>query len=146
MAIRAMSERDDIIDADAAAEPVGAYPHARRAGQLLFLSGIGPRVRGEQAIPGVVLDASGQVVAYDIAAQCHAVMRNVRGVLEAAGSSWDKLVDVTVFLTDIERDFATYNRIYAEYFPGPQRPCRTTVEVRRLPTPIAIELKCIATV
>jgi 2-aminomuconate deaminase len=141
-----MSERVDVIESAGAAEPVGAYPHARRAGGLLFLSGIGPRVRGERAIPGVVLDPQGRVVDYDIAAQCHAVMRNVRAVLDAAGSSWDKLVDVTVFLTDIERDFDTYNRIYAEYFPGPSRPCRTTVEVRRLPTPIAIELKCIATI
>jgi 2-aminomuconate deaminase len=141
-----MSERVDVIESAGAAEPVGAYPHARRAGGLLFLSGIGPRVRGERSIPGVVLDAQGRVVDYDIAAQCHAVMRNVRAVLDAAGSSWDKLVDVTVFLTDIERDFDTYNRVYAEYFPGPARPCRTTVEVRRLPTPIAIELKCIATI
>ena len=141
-----MSERVDVIESAGAAEPVGAYPHARRAGGLLFLSGIGPRVRGERAIPGVVLDPQGRVVDYDIAAQCHAVMRNVRAVLDAAGSSWDKLVDITVFLTDIERDFDTYNRIYAEYFPGPSRPCRTTVEVRRLPTPIAIELKCIATI
>jgi 2-aminomuconate deaminase len=141
-----MTERDDIVEATGAAEPVGAYPHARRVGDLLFLSGIGPRVRGESAIPGVVMNERGEVVDYDIAAQCHSVMRNVRAVLEAAGSSWDKLVDVTVFLTDIRRDFATYNRVYAEYFPGPARPCRTTVEVTRLPTPIAIELKCIATV
>jgi 2-aminomuconate deaminase len=140
-----MSEAKDNVQAPAAAEPIGAYPHARKVGHLLFLSGIGPRTRGEDAIPGVVLDGAGGVVDYDIAAQCHAVMRNVRAVLDAAGSSWDRLVDITVFLTDIERDFATYNRIYAEYFPGPARPCRTTVEVRRLPTPIAIELKCIAT-
>jgi 2-aminomuconate deaminase len=139
-----MTQRDDIVEATGAAEPVGAYPHARRAGGLLFLSGIGPRERGSASIPGVTLDAQGRVVDYDIEAQCHAVMRNVRAVLEAAGSSWDKLVDVTVFLTDIERDFAAYNRVYAEYFPGPVRPCRTTVEVRRLPTPIAIEMKCIA--
>jgi 2-aminomuconate deaminase len=141
-----MSERNDSFDAAGAAEPIGPYPHARRVGDLLFLSGIGPRVRGQQSIPGVVLDAAGAVVDYDIAEQCHAVMRNVRAVLEACGSSWERLVDVTVFLTDIERDFATYNRVYAQYFPGPLRPCRTTVEVRRLPTPIAIELKCIATV
>lgn len=139
-----MTQRDDIVEATGAAEPVGAYPHARRAGGLLFLSGIGPRERGSASIPGVTLDAQGRVVDYDIEAQCHAVMRNVRAVLEAAGSSWDKLVDVTVFLTDIERDFAAYNRVYAEYFHGPVRPCRTTVEVRRLPTPIAIEMKCIA--
>jgi 2-aminomuconate deaminase len=141
-----MGKRDDIVEAAGAAEPVGAYPHARRVGGLLFLSGIGPRVRGESAIPGVVLDARGEVVDYDIAAQCHAVMRNVRAVLEASGSSWERLVDVTVFLTDIRRDFEIYNRVYGEYFPGPARPCRTTVEVRRLPTPIAIELKCIATI
>lgn len=125
--------------------PVGAYPHARRAGDLLFLSGIGPRQASGERIPGVVLDDQGEVVDYDIAAQCHAVFANVRNVLEACGSSWDKLVDVTVFLTDIPRDFDTYNEIYAEYF-GANRPCRTTVEVTRLPTPIAIELKCIATI
>lgn len=132
------------IESVQAPEPVGAYPHARRAGSLLFLSGIGPRQRGATAIPGVTLDAAGGVAAVDIEAQCHSVMRNVRQVLEDSGASWDALVDVTVFLTDIRRDFAAFNRIYAEYFPGPTRPCRTTVEVARLPTPIAIELKCIA--
>ena len=131
------------IDTQQAPEPVGAYPHARRVGNLLFLSGIGPRVRGSREIPGVVLDADGEVVDYDIAAQCHSVFRNVRAVLEAAGARWDQLVDVTVFLTDIPRDFDIYNRIYAEYFAD-ARPCRTTVEISRLPTPIAIELKCIA--
>ena len=134
------------FDAQGAPEPVGAYPHARRVGNLLFLSGIGPRVRGSEEIPGVRLGADGKVRDYDIAAQCHSVMRNVRRVLEEAGSSWEQLVDVTVFLTDIERDFATFNKIYAEYFSATPRPARTTVEVTRLPTPIAIELKCIATV
>lgn len=126
-------------------EPLGPYPHARRVGDLLFISGMGPRRRGEQQIPGVELDAAGRVVRYDIEAQCRAVFDNVRVILEDAGSSWERLVDVTVFLTDLERDFATYNRIYAEYF-GAVKPCRTTVGVTRLPGPIAIELKCIATV
>jgi len=139
-----MTSAPQITTASAPA-PVGAYPHARRVGQLLFLSGVGPRMPGSNEIPGNVYDGSGALVGYDIEAQCRQVFANVRAVLDEAGSSWDKLVDVTVFLTDIERDFATYNRIYAEYFPGPARPCRTTVEVRRLPTPIAIELKCIAT-
>jgi 2-aminomuconate deaminase len=130
---------------DHAPEPVGLYPHARRVGNLLFLSGIGPRRRGSQVIPGVVLDEADRVVDYDIEAQCHAVFENVRRVLEEAGSSWNKLVDVTVFLTNIERDFAAYNRVYAEYFADNQ-PCRTTVEINALPTPIAIELKCIATI
>ncbi len=131
------------VEAQGAPEPVGAYPHARRVGNLLFLSGLGPRVKGSKEIPGVVLNDAGEVVDYDIEAQCHSVFRNVREVLEAAGARWDQLVDVTVFLTNIPRDFKTYNRVYAEYFAD-AAPCRTTVEISRLPTPIAIELKCIA--
>ncbi len=133
----------DRIDSQTAPEPVGAYPHARRAGKLLFLSGVGPRQRGSQQIPGVELDAEGNICSYDIAVQCHAVFDNVRTILEDAGSSWAELVDVTVFLTNMDQDFAVYNKIYAEYFKVNQ-PCRTTVEVNKLPTPIAIELKCIA--
>lgn len=128
-----------------AAEPVGHFPHARRVGNLLFLSGIGPRERGSKKIPGVELAADGSVLSHDITAQCHAVFTNVRTILWEAGSDWSKLVDVTVFLTHMERDFATYNKVWAEYFKD-NPPCRTTVEVNRLPTPIAIELKCIATV
>lgn len=133
-----------IFESQKAPEPVGAYPHARRVGNLLFLSGVGPRERGAKKIPGVELDAHGNIVSYDIEAQCHSVFRNVRVILEEAGSSWDKLVDVTVFLTNMKDDFETYNRIYADYFRQIQ-PCRTTVEISSLPTPIAIELKCIAT-
>lgn len=136
--------RAGITRASGAPAPVGSYPHARRVGNLLFLSGIGPRVAGSDEIPGVTLDADGRVVARDIEAQCHSVFRNVRRVLEEAGSSWERLVDVTVFLTRMKEDFATYNRVYAEYFRTSQ-PCRTTVEVKSLPTPIDIELKCIAT-
>lgn len=128
-----------------APEPVGAYPHARRVGNLLFLSGIGPRVRGSKEIPGVTMDGNGNVVKYSIEEQCHSVFRNVKIVLEEAGSSWDNLVDITVFLTNMQKDFATFNRVYGEYFTANQ-PCRTTVEVNALPTPIAIELKCIATI
>jgi len=128
-----------------APEPVGLYPHARRVGNLLFLSGIGPRERGSKDIPGVTLDAQGNIVSYDIEKQCHSVFGNVKAVLEDAGSSWDKIVDVTVFLTNMKADFTTYNRIYAEYFKDNQ-PCRTTVEIKSLPTPIAIELKVIATI
>jgi len=131
--------------AERAPEPVGSYPHARRVGNLLFLSGIGPRVRDSAEIPGVTLDLTGQVIGRDIEAQCRSVFDNVRRVLEEAGSSWDRLVDITVFLTHMKEDFDTYNRIYAEYFRENQ-PCRTTVEVTSLPTPIAIELKCIATI
>ncbi len=131
------------IKTDNAPEPVGAYPHARRVGDFIFLSGIGPRPAGGGPVPGVTLDESGEISSYDIAAQCHAVFANVRSVLESAGASWDSLVDVTVYLTNIRRDFDTFNRIYAEYFSA-DGPCRTTVEVNRLPTPIAIELKCIA--
>ena len=137
--------RPDKIESSKAPEPVGAYPHARRVGHLLFLSGVGPRKRGSRDIPGVTLDAQGNIKNYDIEAQCRSVFENVRLILEEAGSSWDKLVDVTVFLTNMQRDFAAYNRVYAEYFKNNQ-PCRTTVEVAALPTPIAIELKCIATV
>ena len=133
------------IESSKAPEPVGAYPHARRVGNLLFLSGVGPRKRGSREIPGVTLDAQGNLIAHDIEAQCRSVFENVRLILEDAGSSWGNLVDVTVFLTDMKHDFQTYNRLYAEYFRDNQ-PCRTTVEVTALPTPIAIELKCIAVV
>jgi 2-aminomuconate deaminase len=128
-----------------APEPVGAFPHAKRVGNLLFLSGIGPRERGKKEIPGVTLDAAGSIVAYDIETQCRAVFANVRTVLEDAGSTWDRIVDVTVFLTNMKADFATFNRLYAEHFATNQ-PTRTTIEVRALPTPIAIELKVIATI
>ena len=126
-----------------APRPVGLYPHARRVGNLLFLSGLGPRDPATNTVPGNVLDAQGRLVSHDIRAQCHAVFRNVRAVLEDAGASWEDVVDVTVFLTDLERDFAAYNEVYAEYFSA-SRPTRTTVGVSRLPTPIAIELKVIA--
>ena len=128
-----------------APDPVGLYPHARQVGNLLFLSGIGPRKRGSKEIPGVKLAPDGTVESYDIAVQCRSVFENVRAVLEDAGARWEDLVDVTVFLTDMERDFAIFNRLYAEHFAG-VRPCRTTVEVTALPTPIAVELKCIAEV
>ena len=128
-----------------APEPVGAYPHARKVGNLLFLSGVGPRERGSKKIPGVELDSAGTIVAYDIEVQCHSVFQNVRYILEDAGSAWNQLVDVTVFLTNMNDDFETYNRIYTEYFKDNQ-PCRTTVEISSLPTPIAIELKCVATI
>ena len=134
------------FESSRAAEPVGAFPHAKRVGDLLFLSGIGPRVRATKEITGVTRDTSGRVIAHDIEAQCHAVFENVRLVLEDAGVSWSNIVDVTVFLTHMADDFATYNRIYAEYFAGSGKPnpTRTTVEVTALPTPIAIELKVIA--
>jgi 2-aminomuconate deaminase len=135
----------DAIHASTAPKAVGHYPHARRAGDLLFLSGIGPRDPANNAIPGNEYDADGRLLAYDIAAQTHAVFANVRAVLEASGARWDDLVDVTVYLTDINRDFKTYNAIWAEYFPDPAAaPCRTTLGITALPTPIAIELKCIA--
>src|SRR4030081_1182265 len=129
-----------------APEPVGAFPHAKRVGNLLFLSGIGPRVRGSKEIPGVTLDAGGKIANYDIETQCRAVFENVNLVLEDAGASWSDIVDVTVFLTNMKKDFPIYNRIYAEHFAGDGKPnpTRTTVEVTALPTPIAIELKVIA--
>ena len=131
------------IETNKAPKPVGAYPHARRVGNLLFLSGIGPRDAATDGVPGLEQSASGNFTAFDFEAQCHSVFRNVRAVLEASGAKWEDLVDVTVFLTDMQRDFSTYNRIYGEYFADHQ-PCRTTVGIDSLPTPIAIELKCIA--
>ena len=135
----------DLFNSSKAPEPVGLYPHARRVGNLLFLSGVGPRERGSKKIPGVELDEEGNIVSYDIAVQCRSVFQNVRYILEEAGSSWDKLVDVTVFLTNMKDDFPIYNKLYAEYFRENQ-PCRTTIEINKLPTPIAIELKCIAVI
>ena len=128
-----------------APEPVGSYPHARQVGELLFLSGIGPRRKGSRDIPGVVLDSDGRITNYDIAEQCHSVFKNVRTVLEECGSSWENLVDVTVFLTNMKDDFPVFNQIYAEYFKDIM-PSRTTLEINALPTPIAIELKCVAVV
>jgi 2-aminomuconate deaminase len=129
-----------------APEPVGPYPHARKIGNLLFLSGVGPRKKGSKEIPGVTLDDDKNIVAYDIETQCHSVFQNVKWILEESGSRWENLVDVTVYLTNMKRDFPIFNKIYAEYFPDKtSQPCRTTVEVNALPTPIAIELKCIAT-
>jgi 2-aminomuconate deaminase len=133
----------DRIRTDNAPAPVGAYPHARRVGDLLFLSGVGPRQPGSNEVPGNVHDATGRLLAYDMEAQCRQVFANVRAVLEASGAAWTDLVDVTVFLTDMSRDFPVYNRLYAEYFAGVDA-CRTTVGITALPTPIAIELKCIA--
>ena len=133
----------DAIRTGRAPRPVGAYPHARRVGNLLFLSGVGPRDARDDSIPGNVYGADGKLVAYDIEAQCRAVFANVRAILEASGARWEDLVDVTVYLTDMARDFAAYNRLYAEHFTTAQ-PCRTTLGITALPTPIAIELKCVA--
>ncbi len=128
-----------------APQAVGLYPHARKVGNMLYLSGVGPRKAGQTDIPGVTLNASGEIESYDIEMQCHSVFENIRFILEDAGSSWEKIVDVQVFLTNMKDDFKTYNKIYAEYFKDNQ-PCRTTIEIKSLPTPIAIELKIIATI
>ena len=133
----------DIVSTQKAPAPVGAYPHARKAGKLLFLSGIGPRKPGTDEIPGLKLDKYGNYLEFDFEAQCRSVFDNVRIVLEESGGKWDQLLDVTVFLVNMKRDFQTYNKLYAEYFQTAQ-PCRTTVEINSLPSPIAIELKCIA--
>ncbi len=133
------------IESSKAPEPVGLYPHARKVGNFLFLSGVGPRERGAKKIPGVELDENNLIISYDIAAQCHSVFKNIKYILEDSGSSWDKIVDVTVFLTNMKDDFAVYNKIWAEYFKE-NPPCRTTIEINKLPTPIAIELKVIATI
>ncbi len=133
----------DSIHSHRAAAPVGAFPHARRAGDLLFLSGIGPRERGASAVPGTTVGPDGVVTSYDFEVQCRAVFANVRAILEDAGVNWNEVVDVTAFLTNMRDDFPTWNRLWAEYFPS-NPPARTTVEVTRLPTPIAIELKVVA--
>ncbi len=144
-----ISRMSDKISTSKAPKPVGLYPHARRVGNLLFLSGVGPRVAGsdtnDSAVPGLKLDHNGNFIDFDFEAQCRSVFDNVKLILEASGSSWDQLVDVTVFLVHMKRDFQVYNKVYAEYFKDNQ-PCRTTVEINCLPTPIAIELKCIATI
>ncbi len=136
---------DNSTFTDKAPKPVGLYPHSKRVGNLLFLSGIGPREPHTGNIPGLELDADGNIVKYDIEAECRSVFKNIKIVLEESGSKWENLVDVTVFLTNMKDDFSTYNKVYAEYFKDVQ-PCRTTVEIKSLPTPIAIELKCMATI
>ena len=133
------------FNSDRAPQAVGLYPHARKIGSLLYLSGVGPRKAGQKDIPGVTLNKDGEIVDYDIATQCHSVFENIRFILEDAGSGWDNIIDVQVFLTNMKADFKVYNKIYAEYFKKNQ-PCRTTIEIKSLPTPIAIELKVIATI
>lgn len=133
------------LNSSKAPEPVGLYPHARKVGNMLFLSGVGPRKRGAKKIPGVELTEDGSIASYDIEEQCRSVFNNIRYILEDAGSSWDNIVDVTVYLTNMKDDFKAYNKMYAEYFKDNQ-PCRTTVEINCLPTPIAIELKVVATI
>ncbi len=137
--------QNEILNSSKAPEPVGLYPHARKVGNLLFLSGVGPRERGNKQIPGVELSENGEILSYDIEVQCHSVFKNIRYILEDAGSSWANIVDVTVYLTNMKADFAKYNKIYAEYFKD-NLPCRTTLGITALPTPIAIELKVIATI
>jgi 2-aminomuconate deaminase len=144
-ALNKLEMSKEVFNTDKAPDPVGLYPHARKVGNLLFLSGVGPREKGNDKIPGVDLDEQGNIVNYDIEAQTHSVFKNVKNILEASGSSWNRLVDVTVYLTNMKDDFKVYNRIWAEYFPE-NAPCRTTIEINALPTPIAIELKCIATI
>ena len=133
------------FNSERAPQAVGLYPHARKVGNLLFLSGVGPRKAGQTDIPGVTLNENGEIESYDIEQQCHSVFENIRFILEDSGSSWDNIVDVQVFLTNMKGDFKTYNKIYADYFRDNQ-PCRTTIEIKSLPTPIAIELKVIATI
>lgn len=135
------------ISSNKAPDPVGSYPHARRVGNLLFLSGVGPRQKGSKEIPGVILDENKNIVRYNFEEQCHAVFQNVKYILEDSGTKWENLIDITVYLTHMKNDFPVFNKIYATYFPdAATQPCRTTVEVNALPTPIAIELKCIATI
>ena len=141
-----MEKKDsEIIMTNKAAKPLGAYPHARRAGNLLFLSGIGSRRVEDNQIPGLEVDENGNKCGHDIIAECHQVFANVKDVIEAAGSEWSKIIDVTVFLTDMKNDFGKFNEVYKEYFQE-VLPCRTTVEVKSLPSPISIELKVIALV
>jgi len=140
-----MSSSKQGIHSDKAPEPVGHYPHARRVGNVLYLSGVGPREKGTKKIPGVELNDKNEIISYDIATQCHSVFKNVKAILEDAGSKWENLVDVTVYLTNMKDDFPIYNKLWAEYFKE-NPPCRTTIEISSLPTPIAIELKCVAVI
>ena len=133
----------DSFDSNNAPEPVGAYPHSRRVGNLLFLSGVGPRVRNSDIIPGVEMDKKGKVISYDIEKQCVSVFNNIKSILEDSGSHWENIIDVTVFLTNMKSDFKIYNKVYSDFFKD-NKPCRTTVEILSLPTPINIELKVIA--
>lgn len=145
LSTRTAAEGGEAIHSARAPEPVGAYPHARRAGDFIFLSGVGPRARGTTTIPGVTQDASGAVIAEDIEQQCRSCFSNTRAIVEDAGARWDQVVDATVFLTNMKRDFATYNRVWAECFTGPgnPNPTRTTIEISSLPTPIAVEVKLV---
>jgi 2-aminomuconate deaminase len=136
--------QSDGINSGKAPEPVGLYPHAKKVGDLLFLSGVGPREKGTKIIPGVELDEDGNITSYNIETQCRSVFQNVKYILEDCGTNWNNIIDVTVFLTNMKDDFKTYNRLWAEYF-AENPPCRTTLEINCLPTPIAIELKVIAT-
>lgn len=145
MSLEVQSAVQSSISSQRAPEPVGLYPHAKQVGNLLFLSGVGPRERGTSKIPGVELNADGSILSYDIETQCHSVFKNVKAILEDSGSSWTNLVDVTVYLTNMKKDFPIYNKLWAEYFKDSQ-PCRTTIEINCLPTPIAIELKCVAVI
>ena len=140
-----MENQNNSINANQAPEPVGLYPHAKRVGNLLFLSGVGPRERGTKKIPGVELNEHGEIISYNIEAQCRSVFNNIKLILEASGSNWNNIVDVTVFLTNMKDDFPIYNKLWAEYF-AENPPCRTTIEINCLPTPIAIELKVLATI
>ena len=133
------------FNSDRAPRSVGLYPHARKVGNLLFLSGVGPRKAGQTNIPGVTLNENGEIESYDIEKQCHSVFANIKYILEDSGSSWENIIDVQVFLTNMKDNFKAYNKIYADYFKDNQ-PCRTTIEIKSLPTPIAIELKIIATI
>jgi 2-aminomuconate deaminase len=140
-----MDNQNNSINANQAPEPVGLYPHAKRVGNLLFLSGVGPRERGTKKIPGVELNEHGEIISYNIEAQCRSVFNNIKLILEASGSNWNNIIDVTVFLTNMKDDFPIYNKLWAEYF-AENPPCRTTIEINCLPTPIAIELKVLATI
>ena len=143
--LKQINMKNQAYNSDRAPKAVGLYPHARRVGSLLFLSGVGPRKVNQDEIPGVTLNSSGEIIDYDIEEQCHSVFQNIKYILEDSGSSWNNIIDVQVFLTNMKNDFKKYNEIYAEYFKDIQ-PCRTTIEINSLPTPIAIELKVIATI
>ena len=137
------TEIEGSVNTDSAPKPVGAYPHARRVGNMLYLSGVGPRQPGTNAIPGgPIHDENGEPLNYDIKAQTHAVVENVRRVVEEAGGTMEQVVDVTTFLVDMKRDFSGYNEVWAETL-GTVGPTRTTLAIDALPTPIAVEMKVI---
>jgi 2-aminomuconate deaminase len=136
------SARPERVMTPDAPDPLGPYAHAVRAHGFVYCSGQGARDPRTGREAGVGYDEQGKVTSYDIAVQCEATLGNVHAVLEAAGTSWDRLVELTVFLKDMD-DFEAMNEVYARHFPN-GGPARTTVGVSDLPADNYIEIRAIA--